>query len=163
MMKKLLLVLLGMLCLTGCGQTEVFETVGDELLLSAIAQPAEIRLTLPEETVLPVMETEDGMVYMCKDFDVYLQTLEGGDLLATIQRVSGYAAEDLTVVETAQGNIKRYEFVWSAMGELGEQICRCAILDDGSYHYAVTALVDADKAGEYQEIWNGMFETFTLT
>ncbi len=161
-MKKLLLVLLGVLCLTGCAETEVFETVGDELILSAMGQPAEIRLTLPEDTVLPAMETEDGILYMCKDFEVYLQTLEGGDLLATIQAVSGCKAEDLMVVETLQGDTKRYEFVWSAVGELGEQVCRCAILDDGSYHYAATAMVDAEKAGEYQEIWNGMFETFAL-
>ena len=37
------------------------------------------------------------------------------------------------------------------------------ILDDGSYHYVLSAMTDADNAREYGEMWNGMFESFTLS
>ena len=162
-MKKICVLLVMALCLTGCGGEAVFETVGDTGILSASAQPREITLTLPEDTVLPVMETDGGSLYMCRDFDVTVQTLEGGDLESTVRTVSGQSLEDLTVIKGTEGECNSYEFVWTAAGEGGEQVCRGQILDDGVYHYVLTAMTDADLVYEYQEIWNGMFESFGLS
>ena len=39
---------------------------------------------------------------------------------------------------------------------------RATLLDDGNYHYVLCATVDAEKIEEYQEIWNGIFESFQL-
>lgn len=161
-MKRVCVLLLIMALLTGCGEAEVFETVADQQMVSVMAQPREIKLTLPEDTVLPAMETENGTLYMCRDFDVMVQTMESGDLDATIRAVSGFGREDLTVIETFNGAQDCYEFSWTAVGETEDQVCRCMILDDGNYHYVMTAIVDAELVREYQEIWNGMFETFGL-
>ena len=161
-MKRICLLLLMAALLTGCAEEEVFETVGDQQILSVMAQPREITLTLPEDTVLPAMETDDGILYMCREFDVMVQTMDSGDLEATIRAVSGFSREDLTVIETFNGEQDCYEFTWTAAGETEEQVCRCMILDDGNYHYVVTAMVDAELVREYQEIWNGMFETVRL-
>ena len=161
-MRKWCVLLVMVLLLTGCADTEVFETVGDEVLLQVMAQPKQIQVTLPEDTVLPAMETENGTLYMCREFDVMVQTLDGGDLDATIRALSGFEREDLTVIETLRGDLDCYEFVWTATGESDEQVCRCMILDDGSYHYVLTAMVDAELVSEYQQIWNGMFETFSV-
>ena len=162
-MRKWCVLLVMVLLLTGCADTEVFETVGDEVLLQVMAQPKQIQVTLPEDTVLPAMETENGTLYMCREFDVMVQTLDGGDLDATIRALSGFEREDLTVIETLRGDLDCYEFVWTATGESDEQVCRCMILDDGSYHYVLTAMVDAELVSEYQQIWNGMFETFSVS
>lgn len=162
MMKMWLLALLA-LCLTGCGEAEVFETVDDGTVLPVLAQPREASVTLPEDTVLPVMETDNSTLYMCRDFDVQVQTLDGGDLDATLRQVTGQGAEDLTVITTEAGEFACYEFVWTAAGEAGEQVCRGQILDDGNYHYVLTAMTDAELVYEYQEIWNGMFESFALS
>lgn len=162
-MRKLCVLLAMILALTGCAGTETFETVDDAVVQSVMAQPKQIQLTLPEETVLPAMETDNSTVYMCREFDVSVQTLDGGDLVKTIQTISGFSKEDLSVIETERAGLLCYEFVWSAAGELDEQVCRCMILDDGSYHYVVTAMVDADLAGEYQQMWNGMFETVAVS
>lgn len=161
-MKKICLLLVMTVLLTGCGTQDVFETIGDEQMVSVMAQPREISLTLPEDTVLPAMETENGTLYMCRDFDVMVQTLEGGDINRTIQTVSGFNREDLTVIETFNGSEDCYEFSWTAVGEKSDQVCRCMILDDGDYHYVLTAMVDAELVSEYQEIWNGMFDSFGL-
>ena len=56
-MKKLV-ILLVMLLLCGCGAEETFETVADEMVMQVVAQPREILLTLPEETLLPAMESD---------------------------------------------------------------------------------------------------------
>lgn len=161
-MKKMLLWLVLALSLAGCGEAEVFETVGDEMIQSVMAEPREIRLSLPEEALLPAMETDSGTLYICKDYDVSVQTLESGDLEKTIREVSGFDRNDLTIMETTLSDSDCYEFVWTSAGEWKEQLCRCMILDDGNFHYVLTAMIDADLIGEYQEIWNGMFESFGL-
>ena len=53
-----------LLLLCGCSIEGTFETVTDEMVLSASAQPREILLTLPEETMLPAMETDNGTLYL---------------------------------------------------------------------------------------------------
>ena len=148
--------------LTGCGGEATFETVGDEQVMST-AVPKVIQVDLPEETVLPVMTTDTGELYICKDFEVSIQTLPGGDLNATIQTLCGFDAEGVDLVETAVDGMTRYDFVWSSAGETGDQVGRSAVLSDGVYHYCVTAMAPADRGEDYWEIWNGMFETITLS
>jgi hypothetical protein len=58
--------------------------------------------------------------------------------------------------------LERYEFVWTSAVDGGEQIGRATILDDGDYHYVLSATVGAELIEEYQEIWNGIFESFYL-
>lgn len=161
-MRKWCVLLLLAFCLTGCTEAEVFETVEDEAVQPVMAEPGEISLSLPEEAVLPAMETDSGTLYMCRDYDVMVQTLESGDLDRTVRQVTGYGVDDLTVITTAKGDMDCYEFVWTAAGDSGEQVCRGMVLDDGNYHYVLMAMTDAELVYEYQEIWNGLFESFAL-
>lgn len=161
-MRKLWVLLPMLFALMGCGQETVWETVGDTVLMTGAPVKQEISVTLPEDTVLPVMETDGGQLYMCRDFDVMVQTLDGGDLNRTIMEVSGKALSDLTVMETAQQDLRSYSFLWTAGTDTGETVNRCRILDDGNYHYAVTAQIPVEKEPEYREIITGMLETVTL-
>lgn len=161
-MKKLWILMITALLLCGCGAEETFESVSDEMVQPVIAQQRQIQLRLPEETLLPAMESEGRTLYLCRNFDVTVQTLNGGDLDATVRQVSGFSVEDLTVMQTMAGDYSCYEFVWTAAGDLGEEVYRAKIMDDGSFHYVLTASAAADRVGELQEIWNGMFETFEL-
>lgn len=161
-MKVLVLILTMILLLTGCGADAVFETVSDEMVLATTAHPREVRFDLAQEPVMPAMETDAGQLYLCGDFDVMLQTMESGDLNSTVYQVSGFAPEELTLIQTGTGEVEKYEFVWSAATDEGQQIGRCTILDDGYFHYALSATVDAGLIEEYQEIWNGIFESFEL-
>lgn len=147
--------------LAGCGAEETFETVADDMVFSQ-AQPKQIHVSLPEETVLPVMETDFGQLYICRDFEVSVQTLQGGNLSATVQTLCGFDAGQVEIMETAADGVTRYEFVWSSAGETGDQVGRAVILSDEAYHYCVAAMAPEEKAGAYQEIWSGMFETVTL-
>lgn len=161
-MKKLGWILLLAVLLTGCAAEETLETVADELLIPAMAQPGEIQVALPGEAALPAMETDTGRAYLCQDYEIYIQTLEAGDLENTVRTLSGYARDSLTVLETVQENLKRYDFVWSCAGETGDRIGRAAVLDDGSYHYTLTILRDADTTEHSQIVWNDIFDSFTL-
>lgn len=162
-MKKCSVLVLALFLLTGCGAEETYETLGDEMLQPVMAQPMEIQVQLPDETILPAMESETGVLYICKDYDVTVQTLPGGDLKQTIREISGYDPEDLTVLETMAGDMTQYDFVWTSSSDGGEMVNRGCILDDGNYHYILCAATDAELAEEYREIWNGMFETFGVS
>lgn len=160
-MKKLCCMVLLACLLTGCGAEETFETVADEMVYEHPV-PRSIHVSLPEDTVLPVMQTENGKLYFCRDFEVCVQTLTGGDLDATVRSLCGFGAADVDILETVREDLRQYDFVWSSAGETGDQVGRACILSDGAYHYCVTAMAPEEIAGEYQQIWNGMFETFTL-
>lgn len=162
-MKKVWMVLGLSVLLAGCGAEVTMETVADELVQAASARQKTIQVELPEEAVLPVMETDNGKLYLCKDYDVQIQTLDGGDLDETIRTVTGHDAEELTVMQTDDGTNRRSEFVWSAVGEPGELLCRAAVVDDGNYHYVLCATIGAEKAEQYRQIWNGMFASFGIS
>lgn len=159
-MKKWMLLLL-MILLTGCGAEETFETIADELVLPVMAQPRFICVDLPGETALPVIENDHGRIYVCNDYEIVLQTVESGDLESTIQLVSGLSKNDITMMETGTEDISRYEFVWAAAGEGGDQTGRAAILDDGNYHYCLSVL--CSTGNEKSQInWDQVFSSFQL-
>ena len=161
-MKKYCVLLLMGLLLCGCKQQETMETISDELLLPAMAQPRNIAVELPGETALPVVENDAGRIYLCDEYEIVLQTLDGGNLDSTMQTVSGMERDQLTVMETFAGDVTRYEFVWTSAGERGEQLGRGVVLDDGNYHYCLSVLRNAEKADKSQINWNQVFESFNL-
>ena len=67
------------------------------------------------------------------------------------------------MIETAQAGAKRYVAVWTSAGEAGNQVGRCAILDDGSYHYVLSVMADEQDAGRLSEgVWKEIFASFRL-
>ena len=151
------------LLLCGCSSRQTFETVTDEMVLQASSQPREILLTLPEETLLPAMETDSGTLYLCDGYDVAVQTVESGNLDETVRQVCGFGSEELTMIQTKAGEYTCYDFAWTAATDLGQQIGRTKILDDGSFHYVLSTSTPERNAEEYYEIWNGIFESFAIT
>ncbi len=161
-MKRFGIILLISLLFSGCGAEETFETINDDWVQSAAAPKAEIVLALPEEAASPVVSGEEGTLYQCDGYEIFVQTLESGDLDATLRRVTGFGREHLTVIETLFQGGTRYDLVWSCMGENGEQVGRACLLDDGNYHYVLSTLADADRAGEFEETWEALFSTYSL-
>ena len=148
-----------MILLSGCKAEETMETVSDEWIVPAMAQPREVSVRMPEDLVLPVLEQEGRQLYMGPNYEIMLETMAAGDLQATIRNLSGYEQEQLTILETDQGEWNRYEFVWTAVGEQGHRLGRAVILDDGDYHYCMTALRDAEES---LIVWQDVFQSFSL-
>ena len=146
---------------------EVFYHGKDEQTAAYAAAPSpqddgHVLLTLPEETLLPAMETDNGTLYLCDGYDIAVQTMESGNLDATVRQICGFGSEDLTIMQTQSGEFNCYDFVWSAATDLGQQVGRAKVLDDSSYHYVLSACAPAKDAEEYYEIWNGIFESFAI-
>ena len=161
-MKMIVSAALALCLLAGCGAAETMETVSDVWVEQTLPKPASISVDLPGETALPVMESDNGRIYICNDYEVCLQTLEGGDLQETIRAMSGHDPENLTVLSTVQENLDRHEFVWASAGETGDWLGRGVILDDGAYHYTMTVLRSADSVETSQVVWDGVFNSFRI-
>lgn len=163
-MRKLVVIGLLAVLLCGCKGQESYETMMDGAAVPAEAEEMHIMVNLPEEAAKQAMAIDDsGSVYFCEDYILTVQTLPGGDLQKTVQETTGFLPEQLSMIETAQGNAKRYVCVWTSLGENGNQVGRCTILDDGNYHYVLTAMADEDKAGALSSgVWDGVFSSFRL-
>lgn len=162
-MKKSVMLLVCALFLTGCSARETFENVSDNQAVSANAIAAQVELELPEEAAAPSMEAGDGSkIYLCDGYTVTVHTLEGGDLGKTIREISGFSKDELTVMRTMKNGNVGYEFVWTAAGEGEDQTCRAIVLDDGAYHYAVTAMANYTQAGALAKTWQDIFNSVSL-
>ena len=162
-MKKICLILLAMLLLSGCSKKDALETVSDVLDTPAIASLKRVQLQLPPELSTPVLEGEEiGSLYMCDTYSLTLQTAQSGDLKKTILDTTGLDQESLEIVETRRGDAKCYQWVWTANSETGTQIGRACVLDDGTYHYILTALAEEEFGSEVRPQWREIFASFSL-
>ncbi len=161
-MKKWVLLLPLLLLLSGCASEETLETVADEWVQPVIQAPRQVTVELPEDVVAPVMESTSQQVYLCNGYEIIIETVDAGDLDGTIQSICGYGKEELTVMETKEEAVSRYEFVWASAGEEGDRLGRAAVLDDGNYHYCISILRDASTTEGSQIVWNSVFSSFRL-
>lgn len=161
-MKRLWLLAAAALLLCGCTSEEVFETVADEWAAPAMAQPRQISVQLPDNALAPVLESDGEQVYLCDDYEIVIEQTAAGDLNRTVQTISGYEKDQLTLMQTRQKDVTRYEFVWVSAGERGDRLGRAVILDDGNYHYCMSVLRDAQSTETSQIVWSEVFQSFAL-
>ena len=161
-MRKLWIAGLIGLLLSGCSSRQTLETVDDEWITPVMASPATVSVDLPEDAVAPVLEQEGQQLYMAEGYEIMVETLASSDLDATIRSLSGYGKDQLTVLETQQGEAERYDFVWTTAGEKGDRLGRAVILDDGQYHYCMSVLEDTEGKNRKTD-WNPVFSSFGLS
>ena len=163
-MKKIAMALLLSLLLSGCGAEETLETISDDIPLQPVlAAPAEISVRLPDNAVSPVLESDTEQVYFCEDYEIAIETRSSGDLGSTITALTGFDPEQLTIMHTKTDAADRYEFVWVSAGEEGDRLGRGVVLDDGSYHYCMSVLRDAENPKKSQVVWSDVFSSFSVT
>lgn len=163
-MRIIAIILLLTMLLTGCDATQTMETLGDvDHISPGPPAMAGVSLSLPAEAAMETSSEEDGVsVYLCDGYTMVLQTFSSGDLTATIHSLSGFLPEALTVMESDAGAYTRYDWVWTAVAEEGDLVCRGAVLDDGGYHYTLCVMAPATEVGAVTEAWNNLFGSFCL-
>lgn len=162
-MKKWCLILMILVFFSGCSRQKAMETVTDALVQPVIAPHAQFSVWLPEEAVQEVVDSDSGSLYFCNGYTLMVQTLPAGDTEGTLKSLTGFGEEVLSPMETQRNGIRRLDWVWTAMGEDGQQVCRGAFLDDGNYHYCVTAMTDAASAVGLEAQWSRIFGSMTLS
>lgn len=162
-MKKVVVFLLLAVFLAGCGAEPTYETITDSIPIEPVAVQQQFYVSLPQEAAAPTFEDgSDAELYVCQGYTISKQVLESGDLDKTLQTLTGYSREELELIKTRQGSADRYDFVWTATGEEGLQLGRACILDDGNYHYTLSALAEEAMAGNLQSTFREMFDSCTL-
>lgn len=163
MLKKWLVCAWILLFLSGCGVPQDLETVNDVYTPQTVSA-GEILFDLPGDAAEAVFASEqEGTLYLCDGYTITVQTLPGGNLSRTLQTVTGYTADQLTVLQTRQGDLDSYRTVWTAAGEGGDQLGRAAILSDGHYHYILAVMADAEAAAMLNEPWQTLFQSFAVS
>ncbi len=160
-MKRWTVLLVLLLFLTGCTAEKDFETVGD-VYAPENQPPRQVMLKLPDDATVQTISSDEGKLYLCNGYTVTVQTLQGGDMAKTIREVTGFSPDRLTLLETEKDGFSCRSCVWTAAGEGGDQIARTVILDDGNYHYAVTAMADSNAAGQLSDVWLNIFRSVSL-
>ena len=161
-MKKVFGLMLCVILLAGCGARETFETVSDDLTVSG-SVVGQVLVSLPEEAKASAMVGEDGSkLYLCDGYTLTIHTMDGGGIDETLQLLTGFEKEDLTVMQTVRDGKDCYECVWTTAGEGEDQVCRTIVLDDGGYHYAVTAMAGYTDAGNLQDAWQKIMSSVEI-
>lgn len=147
-MKKLCVILLAVFLLAGCTEEKTFETISDGLDSPKMPTQLEMTAVLPEGATSPVFATaEAGKLFEYHDCTVTMQAVTAGDFSGLIREVTGYAKENLQIMESVQAGLTSYQVVWAAAGEGQTQVGRACILTDGNYYYVLTAMVPESKSG----------------
>lgn len=164
MLGKIGLIILMAFMLAGCAKETQMETVMDTPVSIEPAEKKQIVFDMPGEAAKPVtVSADEGTVYFCQDYTLTVYTAPRGDLQKTIQQATGLTPDALSVLETARADTACYNAVWSSAGETGDQVGRCLIMDDGHYHYVITAMADAAKAGQLSSgQWRQIFSSARL-
>ena len=139
------------------------ETVSDEWLTDTVAPEKELSVQLPANAAKTVLSAEDGaQLYFCGDYILTLQTIASGDLDRSVRSLCGYGAEQLSILQTKHGELKRYDWTWTSAGEGSVQVGRAAVLDDGDYHYCLTVLAEEEACAGLDEQWQTLFRSFDV-
>ncbi len=161
-MKKILFLLVMIVLFSGCGAQQTFETVSDVPSAQTIAQK-QVVLQLPEDASVTVMENDNAdRLYLFEDYTLTVQTLPSGNLDQTLLELTGFSQDTLTLMKTSAGDIDRYETVWTAAAEAGDHVGRVLVIDDGQYHYAISVMAEASRAGELNDTWQEIFSSVML-
>lgn len=156
-MKKLVWLLILMIACTGCAMDAepVYETVADGFREPVSAEPKPFSVRIPDGAAQQTMaDGEAGECYTWDECELRIRTLDGGDIRATLQTLTGLDPQRLTVMEYERDGIQLYQTVWSMTGEEGVSLGRCMVADDGNYHYCISLIgpEEADVGDTYAQI-----------
>lgn len=162
-MKRIIIGIAAALLLSGCGVQPSFETISDKYQVPAAAEMQQIRIALPEDAAVPVMESDSaGRLYICEGYTLTVQTVSNGDMNGVLKSATGFPEENLSIIRTQSEGLQRLDTVWTAAGEGGDQVGRLSLLDDGNYYYVLTAMAPADGIRAAESDWAQIFDSFCL-
>jgi hypothetical protein len=159
-MRKMIVILISVLILAGCGSTQTLETIADEPVLAVSAEQREVKVELPDDAAVMTMSCDNKTIYLCGGYEICFEVLDAVDLDRTIKQVTGFHEEYLTVLKTGYEGFSKHEMVWSSAGETGDYLGRAVVLDDGDHHYVLSALAPADMVQNLEGQWEEMFASF---
>lgn len=164
-MKKLTIVLLLLLFLTGCS-TPAWETVSDSLTdqpVSWLTDVYTIETSLPQGVEL-LAQTDGWSVYSNQDgtMEVETRVFPASDLTSAVKVLSGYEVDRLNILQTERFDMPEYQFAWVTQTECGQRLSRADIVIDDTNCYAVVCSTLEQSGNMYAEDVRQVIASFGL-
>ena len=159
-----LAVLTALAVLAGCSApVTVWETVDDEVVEASgpLEEPYIITFGVPRDVSEPVTDggrslyvQEDG------DYEILSDVFTAPNRDEAIRAVSGYEPSALTVLETERFGLPEYQFSWVSTSDEGTFVSQAALVEDGSYYYALVFSVREELGNQYDDCAEAVFSSF---
>lgn len=163
-MKKICLLLALSLTLGGCASEPVFETIGNVYdQTQTVSAPGTIEMALPDGATMEVSAEESLKRYQIGDWQVWTEIHPGGDVMATLETVTGLDGSKLTVIESSRRGLQCHETAWSTAGETGHMAARTVVAEDGNYHYCISLAVPEADAAQLDAFLDQVLGSITIT
>lgn len=151
-----------LLALTGCSAAPTWETVEDASLQEMVqAASYEIQMALPDGAEL-VWETDTEKQYQLNQMEIETIRYYAADLNAAVEYVSGFAADQLDILETSRFGMPEYRFAWCSQSEEGVRLYQADLVMDGMTCYALVCSAP-ESAGAFHDQARQVFSAFGLS
>lgn len=163
---RLIYLAAALLLLTGCTQT-VWETVDDEsssVPTASWQQTAyEIQLGVPQGLEL-MEQTENSAFYAGHSGGLEVETCRflSADCDSAIRAVSGFEAQELTILQTRRFDFPEYQFAWVAQTAEGSRLYRADLVMNDVDCYAVICSRPEEAGTALDQEISQVFSTFGL-
>ena len=150
----------------GCAATTTWETVDDEIVEASgpAEEPYIITFGVPSDVDAMPLTDGNRSLYVQEDgdYEILSDVVTAPNHLAAIEQVSGFAAEELDVLETTRFGLPEYRFAWVSESDEGSYVSQAAVVEDGSYYYALVFSVREEAGNAYQDCAEAVFSSFGI-
>lgn len=164
-MRKVCLALV-FLMLSGCA-APVWETVEDKVPVLPVASWLEnaytVQCGVPSGVEL-LEQREDWQVYGTADgeLEVETRTFLASSLNSAVKTLSGYQADELTILRTSRFGLPEYQFAWVSQTEQGSRLYRADLVLDDTACYAVVCSRPEAAGNRHDREIRQVFSSFGL-
>lgn len=160
-----LLVLSAALLLAGCSAAPAaWETVDDEIVEASgpLEEPYIITFGVPTDVDDPPVTDGSRCLYVQKDgdYEILSDVFTARNCGEAIRQLSGFEAAELDVLETERFGLPEYRFAWASESDEGTFVSQAALVEDGSYYYALVFSVREGLGGQYADCAEAVFSSF---
>lgn len=153
--------------LCGCAsEATTWETVDDTIVEASgpAEEPYIITFGIPEDVGIEPLHEGNRNLYSHKEdqYEILSDVVTAPNADDAIRQVSGFDAEDLDVVETTRFGLPEYRFAWVSESDEGSYVSQAAVVEDGSYYYALVFSVREEAGNAYDSCAEEVFSSFGI-
>ena len=163
---RLIGLVMAFLLLSGCS-VPVWETVEDTQPVVAVSSWLQDAYTVQfgvPETVDLLEQKEGWQLYGTADGSLEIETrtflVSGPD--SAVKAVSGFEAEQLTILQMSRFGLPEYQFAWVSQTEQGSRLYRAELVLDGTKCYAVICSRPEEAGDSHDQAIRQVFSSFGL-
>lgn len=150
----------------GCAAATTWETVDDEIIEASgpAEEPYIITFGIPSDVEVEPLTDGTRSLYVQEDgdYEILSDVLTAANHEEAIELVSGFAPDELDVVETTRFGLPQYRFAWVSESDEGSYVSQAAVVEDGSYYYALVFSAREEVGNTYDECAEAVFSSFGI-